>query len=140
MRRVLVRNVMLLGGTTLAFLNVLPSPWWLRLGWAKFLYWLTVKGTFIFPSIFEFVQAQNLNYGIGKQRGQSLSSILQLQKVLEHLESREIPLEEIRRILGSAGTAGESVEGLARFLAKSAFGNEEGATVLRTTSDDRQTW
>ena len=140
MGRLVLRSLMFTGGTVLAFLNLFPLPWSLRLSWAKFLYWLTVKGTFLLPSIFAFVETQNLAYGMGKQRNQSLSSILELEKVVTHLESGRVSLDEIAQMLGSAEARGISAEELPRFLAQRAFGIDEGTKVLRMTAQDRQTW
>lgn len=140
MRRALTRKLMLVGGAMIGFINVLPLPWFLRLSWAKFLYWLTVKGTLRFPYLFAFVQSQNIAYGIGKQRGESLPSILQLEKVLESLESDNVPLDRIKELLHSGAGSGVTPEALPQFIASSVYGREEAKRIMRTTSRDRQTW
>jgi len=140
MGRLVLRSLMFTGGTVLAFLNLFPLPWSLRLSWAKFLYWLTVKGTFLLPSIFAFVETQNLAHGIGKQRGQSLPSILEFEKVIRHLALRQVSFERMREILRSAELRRIQDEALPQFVAELAFGREEAKRVLRTTSRDAQTW
>ena len=74
-----MKKIMFLGGAVLAVINLLPFPWRLRLLWLRFLYWLTVKGTLVFPSALRFAQRQNAAYRMGKQAGEGYESLVQLE-------------------------------------------------------------
>jgi len=97
-----VRAIMCVGGTMLSAVNLLPMPWPLRLVWLRFVYFLTVKGTLLFPSILGFVEGQNVAYRMGKQEGERYESMVQLEKVLESAESSHVSIDRISESLAQA--------------------------------------
>jgi hypothetical protein len=109
---------MLIGGTVLSMVNLLPFPWPLRLLWLRFLYFLTVKGTNIFPSILGFVEKQNTTYKMGKQEGEGYESMVQLEKVLEYIDAESIPIHRVKAALEQAEAETIPPEQLGDFMAR----------------------
>lgn len=121
MKQFLLRGVMLTGGTVISMVNLLPLPWSLRLLWLRFLSFLTVKGTLLFPSTLQFAIAQDEAYEMGKRRGESLESFVQLEKVLESVSSQNIPIDRVRGVFEQAEDVTIPPEQLAAFIARAIF-------------------
>jgi hypothetical protein len=125
-----MRYIMFLGGTALSLVNLLPMPWRLRLLWLRFLFYLTVKGTLLFPSILGFVEEQNSVYKMGKQQGEGYESLVVLEKVLEHLESEGVSPRRLRQVFEQGEAQGVPPEQLGVFLAQETLGAEHAKQVL----------
>jgi len=121
---------MLIGGTGISMVNLLPLPWSLRLLWLRLLFFITVKGTLLFPSTLQFVTAQNEAYRMGKQQGESNQSFMRLEGVLQSVSLREIPVERVRDAFEQAEQRGVAPEQLARFMAQAIFDQETAEGVL----------
>ena len=131
---------MYIGGTLITLVNLLPLPWGVKLGWARVLYLLSVKSTGLFPSIWNFVESQNIAYEMGKQDESSYRSILQLQKVLEYAASCNISIERLRNILKEAESSRISYTHLGTYIANRLFDEETAKRVLKISHSDSQTW
>lgn len=136
----LLKPLMYVGGTLATLVNLLPLPWCARLGWARFLYFLSVKTTGLFPSIWSFVESQNIAYKMGKQDASSYQSILQLQKVLEYSASCNIPIRRLRKILQEYESSQSSHTHLGTYIAHRLFDEETAERVLEISHSDSQTW
>jgi hypothetical protein len=124
---------MLLGGTVLSMVNLLPFPWPLRLLWLRLLYFLTVKGTNIFPSILTFVEEQNTAYKMGKQEGEGYVSMVQLEKVLEYMDSESVPIRRVKEALERAEAETISPEQLGVFIARAILDPLTAEQVLKAS-------
>ena len=129
----MIRGIMLLGGTVFSIFNLLPMPWPLRLVWMKLLYFITVKGTLIFPSIISWTKEQNVAYKMGKQKGEEYESIVQLEKVLEHLDTRGVPVQQVRQAVKQAETEAIPQEQLGAFIARAILDPLTAERVLRAS-------
>jgi hypothetical protein len=124
---------MLLGGTVLSMVNLLPFPWPLRLLWLRLLYFLTVKGTNFFPSILTFVEEQNTAYKMGKQEGEGYASMVQLEKVLEYMDSEGVPIRRVKEALERAEAETISPEQLGVFIARAILDPLTAEQVLKAS-------
>jgi hypothetical protein len=136
MKQFLLRGVMLIGGTAISMVNLLPLPWSLRLVWLRFLFFLTVKGTLLFPSTLRFVVAQNEAYRMGKQHGESLESFVQLEKILEHTSLQKIPLDRVRGALKQAEDGRIPPEQFGAFIARAIFDQPTADRLLEASLQD----
>lgn len=128
-----MRRIMLLGGTVLSMVNLLPFPWPLRLLWLRLLYFLTVKGTNFFPSILTFVEEQNTAYKMGKQEGEGYVSMVQLEKVLEYMDSESVPIRRVKEALERAEAETISPEQLGVFIARAILDPLTAEQVLKAS-------
>jgi len=124
---------MLIGGPVVSLVNLLPLPWSLRLLWLKFLFFLTVKGTLLFPSTLQFAIAQNEAYGMGKQHGESLESFVQLERILERVSSEGIPIERVREAVERAKGEGIPLHQLGAFIARAVFDHATAENLLKAS-------
>ena len=124
---------MLTGGTVISMVNLLPLPWSLRLLWLRFLSFLTVKGTLLFPSTLQFAMAQNEAYGMGKQHGESLESFVQLEKILESVSLQRISIDRLRGVFEQAEDERISQEQLGAFIAQAIFDQATAERLLKTS-------
>lgn len=129
----MTRGIMLLGGTVLSMVNLFPFPWSLRLLWLRLLYFLTVKGTLVFPSILRFTQEQNVVYKMGKQKGEEYESIVQLEKVLEYMDSNGIPIHAVKEAIERSEAEAIPPEQLGTFIARSILDRLTAEQVLRAS-------
>ena len=88
-------------GFILAIITILPFPWRARCVWARV---LTFGRNIVFrcfksAPIYEFVGAQNIEYGLGKQDPGLYTSIKQLGMILEFMEDQNISFEQFKSIL-----------------------------------------
>lgn len=125
--------IMFLGGTALSMVNLLPFPWRLRLLWLRFLYFLTVKGTLIIPSILGFVEEQNLAYKMGKQKGEEYESIVQLERVLEYVDSEGIPTHRVKESIQRSEAEGIPAKELGGFIARAILDPLTAEQVLKAS-------
>ena len=135
----LLKPIMYLGGSLITVINSLPLPWKMKLAWARFLYLLSVKMTGSFPSIWNFVESQNVTYRMGKGES-SYQPILQLQKILKYCSDCEIPVEEIREVVALSESEHVPDSRLAFYIARKFFDDERATKVLRISARDSQTW
>jgi hypothetical protein len=124
---------MLTGGTVISMVNLLPLPWSLRLLWLRFLSFLTVKGTLLFPSTLQFAMAQNEAYGMGKQHGESLESFVQLEKILESVSLQKISIDRVRGVFEQAEDERIPSEQLGAFIARAIFDQATAERLLKTS-------
>ena len=124
---------MFFGGTVLSMVNLLPLPWPLRLLWLRLLYFLTVKGTLIFPSILGFAEEQNVAYRMGKQEGEEYESMVQLEKVLEYMDSKGIPIHRVKEALERAQAETTPPDQLGVFIARAILDPLTTERVLKTS-------
>jgi hypothetical protein len=124
---------MLLGGTVLSVVNLLPFPWPLRLLWLRFLYFLTVKGTLVFPSILSFVEEQNVAHKMGKQEGENYESMVQLEKVLEYMDSEGIPIHRVKEAIEQAEAEAIPPEQFGTFIARTILEPLTAEQVLKAS-------
>jgi hypothetical protein len=128
-----MRGLMLLGGTLLSMVNLLPFPWPLRLLWLRLLYFLTVQGTLIFPSLLSFVEEQNVVYKMGKQEGEQYESMVQLERVLEYIDAEGIPIPRVREALERAEAQETPPEQLGTFIARAILDPMASERVLQAS-------
>lgn len=133
MKQVLLKSVMLIGGTVISIVNLLPLPWSLRLLWLRFLSFLTLKGTLLFPSTLQFAIAQNEAYGMGKQHGESLESFVQLEKILESASLQEISIGRVREVFEQAEDRKIPAEQLGAFIARAIFDQAMAERLLKAS-------
>jgi len=115
----------------LSMVNLLPMPWPLRLLWLRFVYWMTAKGTLLFPSILGFVEGQNVVYRMGKQEGEKYESMVQLEKVLESVESSHVSIDRIKETLAQAEAEAVPADQLGPFIAQALFDPDTAESVLQ---------
>jgi hypothetical protein len=128
-----MKEIMLLGGTVLSMINLLPLPWPLRLLWLRFLYFLTVKGIFLFPSILSFTEEQNTIYKMGKQEGEEYESMVQLEKVLEYVDSKRISINCVQEAIDRAEAETIPPEQLGAFIARTTLDLPTAEQVLKAS-------
>lgn len=133
MKQVLLKSVMLIGGTVISIVNLLPLPWSLRLLWLRFLSFLTLKGTLLFPSTLQFAIAQNKAYGMGKQHGESLESFVQLEKILESVSLQEISIDRVREVFEQAEERKIPAEQFGAFIARAIFDQAMAERLLKAS-------
>ena len=134
-----LRSLMYIGGTLVALISALPLPWRVRLGWARFLYSLSVKTTGHFPSIWKFVESQNVTYEMGKGEA-SYQPILQLERVLEYSSVCGISVERMKKLLELSELEQIPDSNLGPYIAKGLFDEETARIVVRISASDPQTW
>jgi len=88
-------------GLALAIITIIPLPWRIRCTWARV---LTFGRNIIFwflktEAIHEFVEAQNIEYKLGKQSSGLYASIKQLGTILEFMEKQNLSFEQLKSIL-----------------------------------------
>ena len=128
-----MRGLMRLGGTLLSMVNLLPLPWPLRILWLRLLYFLTVQGTLIFPSLLSFVEEQNVVYKMGKQEGEQYESMVQLERVLEYIDAEGIPIPRVREALERAEAQETPPEQLGIFIAQAILDPLTSERVLQSS-------
>jgi hypothetical protein len=125
------RRIIYVIGAAFGIFNLLPIPWSLRLLWMKLLYFITVKGTSMFPSILSWTRSQNVTYKMGKQEGEDYESLVQLEKVLEHLDMERFPAPQVKRVVEQAEAEAIPPEQLGVFIAQATLTPESAERVLR---------
>ena len=128
-----MRGLMRLGGTLLSMVNLLPLPWPLRILWLRLLYFLTVQGTLVFPSLLSFVEEQNVVYKMGKQEGEQYESMVQLERVLEYIDAEGIPIPRVREALERAEAQETPPEQLGIFIAQAILDPLTSERVLQSS-------
>lgn len=114
----MLKSIIVFGGAIFSIFNLLPIPWTLRLTWMKFLYFITVKSTLIFPSIISWTKEQNVAYKMGKQHGEEYESIVLLEKVLEYFDKEGITVNQVKQAVEKAETKAIRQEQLGIFIAQ----------------------
>ena len=127
----MMRAIILLGGAAFSIFNLLPLPWRLRILWMKLLYFVTAKGTQLFPSLLTWTKQQNMAYKMGKQKGEGYESLVQLEKVLEYLEREGIPIQEIKQAVQQAEMEAIPCEEIGAFIARAVLDPLTADRVLR---------
>ena len=130
---------MYVGGTCITAVNALPLPWRIRLSWARFLYFLSVRVTGRFPSLWRFVESQNVAYKMGKGE-LSYQPILQLQKVLECCSECGVPPEAVSEVVALSELEQIPDYRLPSYIANKIFNEERASELLKISGRDSQTW
>lgn len=100
-KKSIVRMITLATGFILALPTTMPLPWRIRCTWARVLTFgrnITIW-CFKKESIHEFVEAQNIEYRLGKQDFGLYDSIKQLEMILEFMEKKGIPFDQFKSIV-----------------------------------------
>ncbi len=126
-----MRGLIIICGFCFSVINLLPIPWPLRLRWFRLLYFLTVKGTLLFPSILHWTKRQNVAYKMGKQTGEEYESIVQLEKVLEYLEKKEFPAHKVDQAMRQAEKEAIPSDQIGVFIARNILDPLTAEQVLK---------
>lgn len=95
---------MLIGGTVISMITILPLPWRVRLVWARLLHFVVKSAKRKYPYIFEFKEIENIRYSLGIQSHGDYASIEKLELILEQADVQNVPIEKLRFILECAKT------------------------------------
>jgi hypothetical protein len=126
-----MKKILMFLGLLFGIFNTLPIPWRLRLLWLRGLYFMTVNGTQLFPSILSWTRAQNTAYKMGKQAGEGYESIVQLEKILEFMDLQHVPVSKISQAFRSADQEGVPPEQLGPFLARACLDAQTADLALK---------
>lgn len=90
---------MLIGGTLVSVITILPLPWRVRLAWARLLHFAVKRAKRKIPYIFEFKETENIMYGLGIQSQGDYASIEKLESTLRQADVQNLPIEKLGRII-----------------------------------------
>ncbi len=111
-----------------------------RILWLRLLFFITVKGTLLFPVILQWAKQQNVNYGMGKQKGEEYESIVQLEKILEFLEFHRVSIQDVRHAIQLAETKAVPPAELSEFIARTILDSSTAEQALRHSLQTTRYW
>lgn len=125
------KKLIIILGACFGILNLTPMPWSFRVLYLRFLYALIVFGTGLFPSILRWTEQQNTKYQMGKQAGESYESIVQLEKVLEYLENKGIPVDQVKKIVEAADSEQVPNDQLGDYIGRAILDQQSAEFILK---------
>ena len=100
-KKFILRRVALVVGFILAIVTILPVPWRVRCEWARV---LALSRNIIFklykPTSFHgFLEAQNIEFNLGKQEIGAYESFKQFESIFEFADKHHISFNQLKSII-----------------------------------------
>lgn len=117
-------------GTISGLISALPMPWkvrmWMASAQGRIMRWILDH----VPGVYEFVIAQNVKYGMGKQEQGEMQSIWALNRIVRQIENKAIPLSQVQQAIRVAEAQRISQVEFPRFLGHHLLGATETDRIL----------
>ena len=117
-KKFVLKRTAMVAGFILAIVTILPVPWRVRCTWART---LALGRSIIFrfykPTSFHgFLEAQNIEFNLGKQEFGAYESFKQFESILEFADNQNISFSQLKSFLEFADNQNISFSQLKSFL------------------------
>jgi|LGOV01.1.fsa_nt_gb hypothetical protein len=118
MKKFVLKRTAMVAGFILAIVTILPVPWRVRCAWART---LALSRSIIFriykPTSFHgFLEAQNIEFNLGKQEFGAYESFKRFESILEFADNRDISFNQLKSLLEFTEKQNISLNQLKSFL------------------------